>query len=224
MSSVVDSSPPIVWATVADLWERLGKVPLDRICLDPAPGKATQQDLLDLDDHADRICELVEGTLVAKTSGFLEAVVATSIGTILCGFVRDNRLGIVLGTTGPLLILPGQVRVPDACFIAWDRFRGHILPDVPIPAVAPDLAVEVLSEGNTEGEMQRKLRDYFAAGVRLVWYVDPRTRSASVYTSPENCSVVDESGVLTGGDVLPGFELPLRELFAEMDEGSSREG
>lgn len=65
--------------------------------------------------------------------------------------------------------------------------------------------------------MRRKLQDYFTAGVRLVWYVDPRTRTASAYTSPEHCTVFDENGVLTGGDVLPGFELPLRELFVEMD-------
>ena len=63
----------------------------------------------------------------------------------------------------------------------------------------------------------RKLQDYFTASVRLVWYVDPRTRTAAVYTSPEQCSVIDENGVLTGGDVLPGFELSLRELFAEVD-------
>ena len=101
--------------------------------------------------------------------------------------------------------------------MSWDRFPGGKLPKTPIPAVAPDLAVEVLSDSNTEGEMRRKLQDYFTAGVRLVWYVDPRTRTAAVYTSPEQCTVFDENGVLTGGDVLPGFELPLRELFAEIE-------
>jgi Uma2 family endonuclease len=65
--------------------------------------------------------------------------------------------------------------------------------------------------------MQRKLQDYFAAGVRLVWYVDPRTRTATVYTGPEQCTLFGESDVLSGGDVLPGFGLPLRALFAEIE-------
>ena len=69
------------------------------------------------------------------------------------------------------------------CFIAWERFPNRQLPREPIPALAPDLAIEVLSEGNTEQEMQRKLHDYFTAGVRLVWYIDPRSRSAKSYTA-----------------------------------------
>jgi Uma2 family endonuclease len=92
---------------------------------------------------------------------------------------------------------------------------------VPIPAVAPDLAVEVLSAGNTKGEMDRKLRDYFAAGAGLVWYVDPRTRTARSFTSPEQCAVLNEAGWLSGGDVLPGYQLSLRELFAEIDGRAS---
>ena len=131
--------------------------------------------------------------------------------------MRERNLGVVAGPDGTLKILPRQVRIPDVSFISWDRFPDGKLPQTPIPAVAPDLAVEVLSEGNTEGEMRRKLHDYFAAGVRLVWYVDPRSRTAAVYTRPSNASVLGESDVLTGGDVLPGFELSLRELFAEMD-------
>ncbi len=64
--------------------------------------------------------------------------------------------------------------------------------------------------------MQRKLRDYFAAGVRLVWYIDPRTRSAKSYTGENQCVEVSESQSLSGGDVLPEFELPLGELFAKV--------
>ena len=61
--------------------------------------------------------------------------------------------------------------------------------------------------------MQRKLRDYFAAGVRLVWYIDPRTRSAKSYTAEDQFVEVSDAGALSGGDVLPGFEIQLRELF-----------
>jgi Uma2 family endonuclease len=114
-------------------------------------------------------------------------------------------------------VLPRQVRVPDLCVIRWERFPNRRLPREPIPAVAPDLAIEVLSKGNTPGEMRRKLRDYFQAGVRLVWYLDPKARTMEVYTSPEQCTVVGENDVLDGGDVLPGFQLPLKELFARAE-------
>jgi Uma2 family endonuclease len=217
MSTVVDSSPPMVWTTVADLWEWLGGVPLNRIALKPTPGKAVQQDVLDLIDHANRICELVDGVLVEKTTGYMESLLAMAIGEFLRRFVRKHKLGIVLGPDGTLEILPHQVRIPDVCFITWDQFPGGKLPKTPIPAVAPDLAVEVLSEGNTAGEMRRKLHDYFTAGVRLVWYIDARTRTAAVYTAPEQCTMLGENDLLTGGDVLPGFELSLRELFAEIE-------
>ena len=78
----------------------------------------------------------------------------------------------------------------------------------------------MISEGNTDEEMDDKLQKYFQAGLRLVWYVYPETRSAKVYTSPHDVTEIDEGGFLEGGDVLPGFRLSLRELF----EKGRREG
>ncbi len=217
MGVITESPPSIVWATVADLWEQLGRVPLERIRLIPSPGTATEQDLLDLMDHADRICELIDGVLVEKTVGYIESILAMAIGEFLRRFVREHKLGIIAGEGGTLKILPRQVRIPDVSFVSWGRFPGGKLPQIPIPAIAPDLAVEVLSKSNSEGEMRRKLQEYFAAGVRLVWYLDPPTRTAAVYTSPEQCETLREGDTLTGGDVLLSFELPLRELFSEIE-------
>jgi Uma2 family endonuclease len=76
--------------------------------------------------------------------------------------------------------------------------------------------VEVISKGNTAKEMAEKLRNYFAAGSRLVWYVDPQKRQVEVFTSAESRRVVKEGETLDGGDVLPGFEISLKELFAEL--------
>jgi len=221
MATITSSLTRSNWATVAELLEHLGGVPADRVRMVPQPGTATERDVIEVQDHSDFTCELVDGVLVEKTMGYLESALAIAIGASLRAFVRANDLGIVLGEQGTLRILVGQVRVPDVSFIAWSRFPGGRLPDVPIPAVAPDLAVEVLSAGNTEAEMERKLRDYFAAGVRLVWYVDPRTRTARSYVGPEQCTVLNEADSLSGGDVLPGFQLSLRELFAEI-EGRAR--
>ena len=81
--------------------------------------------------------------------------------------------------------------------------------------LAPDLAVEVLSKSNTKPEMKRKLGEYFEAGVRLVWMVDPRKRTVRVHTAADQSFLIKEGESLDGGDVLPGFVLPLRELFED---------
>jgi Uma2 family endonuclease len=77
----------------------------------------------------------------------------------------------------------------------------------------PDLAVEVLSASNTAQEMNRKLQEYFAAGTQLIWYVDPEAQGITVYTAPEQWIELGIEDVLDGGNVLPGFQLSIRELF-----------
>ena len=87
------------------------------------------------------------------------------------------------------------------------------------PLLVPDLAVEVLSDSNTKAEIARKRREYFVAGTRLAWIVDPRTRTVEVYTSPDAPdATLDQEQMLNGGTVLPGFSLSLAELFAELDD------
>jgi Uma2 family endonuclease len=79
--------------------------------------------------------------------------------------------------------------------------------------LAPDLAVEVLIEGNTEAEMTRKVREYFEAAVSLVWLIDPRKRTARAYSTPENSVLILANQSLDGADVLPGFILPLADFL-----------
>ena len=202
--------------TAVDLVERFGAIPLSRIRQNPAPGTATEQDVIEIDAHEDRLCELVDGTLVEKTVGAYESYLSIVLGGFLGSYIRGKRLGIVLGEAGMMRLAPGLVRIPDVSFISLARLPGGRVPREPIPDLVPDLAVEVISKSNTREEMQRKLHDYFGAGVRLVWYVyhSPR-REVRVYLSPEKYSVVREDETLDGGDVLPGFQLPLCELFAE---------
>ena len=122
-----------------------------------------------------------------------------------------------------LRILPNQVRIPDVSFISWDRLPEGKLPPEPIARLAPDLAVEVLSPSNTKGEMDRKLKDYFAAGVRLAWLIDPPSQTAEVYTSPTEVRHVGKNQALDGGDVLPGFRLPLKQLFARAERRKKKQ-
>jgi len=216
MVTITTAAVSNVW-TVADMLEQLGNVPANRVLLVPAPGTATEQDLLYVLDHQDRICELIDGVLVEKTMGYIESLLAIYIARKIGDFVESRKLGIVLGEAGTLRILPKQIRIPDVSFISWEKFPGGKLPQVQIPAIAPDLAVEVISPGNTESELLRKLQDYFSAGVRLVWYIEPASRTAKVYSGPDQYTVLDETQSLSGGEVLPGFELALHDLFAEVE-------
>jgi len=209
---------PLDW-TFADLYEQLGGIPLSRILLHPPLGTATEQDVIEAERRG-HLCELIDGTLVEKAMGWHESRVAMALGHLLESFLDEHDLGIVTGADGTIRLMAGQVRIPDVAFFSWNRFPDRRLPEEPIPDLAPDLAIEVLSPGNTEAEMRRKLRDYYTAGARLVWYIEPRQRTARVYTAVDQETEIGEDQSLSGGDVLPGFELPLRDLFARAERRS----
>jgi Uma2 family endonuclease len=217
MASPVTSPLPI--DNLAELLERLGNVPLERIRFRPAPGTATEDDVLTaLEAPRKRICELIDGVLVEKAMGFRESCLTVILIQILQRFVSSRNLGLVTAPDGTIRLWAGRVRIPDIAFFSWDHLPGRRLPDEPIPMLAPNLAIEVLSRSNTPAEMHRKREDYFSAGVQLVWEIDPETRTLHVYTEPEHAAaVVTEDGTLDGGMILPGFTLPLRPLFAELD-------
>jgi Uma2 family endonuclease len=214
MSSAV-SPPPR--NTVAELLHRLGDIPPERVRMRPLPGTATEADILEVDRTEDRLCELVEGVLVEKAMGIHESFLATLLIEVLNQFVRPRNLGMVSAPDGPMRLFAGLVRIPDVGFASWDRFPGRRIPTDPIPDLVPDLAVEVLSRSNTPREMARKRREYFAAGVLLVWEVDPDTRTVNVYTGPNQFTTLGETDTLDGGTVLPGFTLSLHDLFGELD-------
>jgi Uma2 family endonuclease len=210
-------TPPATIRTLADLLERLGGISADRVRFHPAPGTATEADVLEVERRENRLCELVDGVLVEKAMGFRESLLAFALGGILRAFVVPRNLGLVSGPDGTLRLFPGLVRIPDVAFISWDRIPDRRVPEAPIPGLAPDLAVEVLSPSNTTAEMARKRGEYFAAGVRLVWSVDPRSRTVTVHDAEGRSTTLDEAATLDGGAVLPGFAMPLKDLFAELD-------
>ncbi len=220
MSTIANMSSPAVpvavfpsnW-TFADLQSHLGGVPAERIRLYPTPGTATEEDALWLEDHEDQLCELVDGILVEKVIGFYESILAVQLGYFLYQYLERNNLGIVTGADGQIRLLPTKMRIPDLAFIRWERFPEEKLPQDRVGKTAPDLAVEILSKGNTREEMELKLDEYFAAGVRLVWYIDPESRTARIYSRRDQMETIDASGHLDGGDVLPGFSLRLGELL-----------
>jgi Uma2 family endonuclease len=200
-------------ATLADLLDQLGDIPPERVRARPLPGTATEQDVIDVEARENRLCELVDGVLVEKATGFYESRLAVVLVYLLESYLEKNNRGIVVGADGTIRLMPGLIRIPDVSFVSWKRLPSHELPSEPIPDLVPDLAVEVLSESNTTAEMRRKVREYFEAGVRLVWLLDPETRQVTVHTSPARTRIVREHQTLDGGRVLPGFELPLRQWF-----------
>ena len=202
--------------TALDLVHRFGAIPLHRIRQTPAPGMATEQDVIAIREHDDRLCELVDGVLVEKTMGAYEAYLGSLLTYLLWTFVRPRKLGIVLSSDALVRLAPGLIRIPDVCFYTWARLPEHQITHRAFLEKAPDLAVEVISRSNTKKEMQQKLEDYFAGGSRLVWYVyhEPR-QEVKVYTSPDHWTVIASDQTLDGGDVLPGLRLELRELFAD---------
>src|SRR4051812_38303961 len=171
MSTLLTPSPNIL--TVADLLDRLGGVPADRVRYYPLPGSATEQDAVDIEAHENRLFELVDGVLVEKPLGYEESLLAGWILGELNAFVVPQKLGWVSGADGMMRVNPGQVRMPDVGYISRARAPGGRRPRGPIASISPDLAVEILSASNTVAEMSRKRREYFAGGTRLVWVVDP---------------------------------------------------
>jgi Uma2 family endonuclease len=204
--------------TVADLLARFGPIPHRRVRQDPPPGAATEQDVLDIYEREKRLYELVDGVLVEKTMGIQQSFLAALLVRLLGDFAAARKLGFVLGADGMARLAPGLIRIPDVSFISWAQVPGRKVPRLPMLNFAPVLAVEALSPGNTQEEMDRQLQDYFATGVQVVWYIDDARRTVQVFTAVDQSTVLREPDTLTGDPVLPGFALPLGELFADLEQ------
>lgn len=198
-----------------DLLARFADYPPDRVRLDPPPGTATKKDVIRVDRKEGKLCELIDGTLVEKSVGAKESRLAVWLGRQVDDFAERHGLGIVLGEAGTVELFPGQVRIPDFAYYSFDRLPARKLPDEPIPELQPDLACEAISKSNSKREMWEKLKDYFFAGVKLVWYVDRKTATVEVYTAVDQLVTLTVADTLTGGEVLPGFALPVAAIFGD---------
>lgn len=204
--------------TWEERWSDLGNIPASRIVMQPAPGTATIADAIDANERRGRLCELIDGTLVEKAMGWQESLLASVLIQWLRNHLDQNRVGVVTGPDGMTRLFDGTVRGPDVAFVAWERLPAGRLPKSPIPELVPNFVIEVLSVSNTYSEMSRKRREYFHAGVQLLWMVDPRARSIAVYRSVNDVELIEEGGMLDGGAVLPEWQVDSGELFAKLDE------
>jgi len=160
--------------------------------------------------------EVIDGRVVEKPAmSAFESVFASWLVNLMLSTGNVNQFGLVvsevlfhLDPTRP------RKRRPDVAFVSFERWPR----DRPVPMneaweVVPDLAIEVISRSNTVSEVDEKLEEYFGAGVRLVWVVLPVPKKVYVYTSPTDVRILKSLDDLDGGPVLPGFRLPLGDLF-----------
>jgi Uma2 family endonuclease len=159
-------------------------------------------------------CELVRGELVMMSpAGYEHGDVAGRVHGFLFHFVRQNGLGTVTAAETGFQIGhdPDTVRAPDVGFVCAERVprvrtRGYF-------QGPPDLAVEVVSPSDRAGELLAKVQDWLAAGCRAVWVVDPTSQTVSVYRASHETSLLTVADALSDDELLPGFRLPVAEIF-----------
>jgi len=160
------------------------------------------------------LVELVRGRVVREPRpNTRHGQLTIRLGGRIDAYATERGLGITVTESGFVLSVdPPTVRGPDVAFIA----TRDSPPEEDLAGfwpIAPDLAVEIVSPSNRAAEIREKVLEYLASGTRLVWVVDPATRSVAVYRSRADIRLLTEGDALEGGDVLPGFRLAVRELF-----------
>jgi len=161
--------------------------------------------------------EVIDGRVVEKPLGALEAFLASRLMLWLAPLVDEARLGrVVVEMLFALRPSPELKRRPDLAFVSSERWPlGKRLPRTEAWDVVPDLAVEVISQSNSADEAAKKIEDYFDAGCRQVWVIYPVTNKVQVYESPTRVTILQVGDELRGDPLIPGFRLPLATLFGE---------
>jgi len=165
-------------------------------------------------------CELVRGKVVPKggkfelimPTGAKHGAVTDELETRLSNFVRENKLGRVFAAETGFVLTQGTVRGIDISFVGKEKIAEFGIPDTFFP-VAPDLAVEVISPGNTSDEIQSKIEQYLSAGTKLIWIVYPKQKMIHVHRQSNLIKVLRELDELDGEDILPNFRCKLSEIF-----------
>jgi len=176
------------------------------------PAKRATEDDLRATPQDGRKYELVDGDIRVSPGGIRHSHVSLTLASRLHAFVEEHGAGHAFDSSVGFRLPGGNVRSPDASFVARGRFKGDALQD-DFGDLAPDLAVEVLSPSERPRHVLDKVGEYLEAGVRLVWVIDPRKAKAIVYWSLSDVTELQASDELDGGDVLPGFRCRLSDIL-----------
>ena len=176
--------------------------------------RSTASELFEMPDDGFRY-ELVRGELRRMSpSGTEHGAIVWNLSGLLAPHIKAENLGQGFGAETGFKIAsdPDTVRAADIAFVRRER-----IPETGIPKnfwpLAPDLAVEVLSPGDTYSEVSEKVEDWLNAGARAVWIIDPRRRVVSVHRSMTDVLHLSEADELDGGEVVPGFRCEVSEIF-----------
>jgi Uma2 family endonuclease len=166
----------------------------------------------------DRVFEYINGVEVEKQVGARETFLANRLSHLISGFARPRGLGDAYAGMEIELPVSGNRCKPDVCFVSADAWPlDRLVPDAAWWPIAPDLAVESVSPRERAVITQAKVHGYFAGGVRVVWLIFPGLRTVHRYLSPTDIKGFTAADTLTADPVLPGFALPLADLFPPAD-------
>ena len=153
--------------------------------------------------------EYIKGELIPMPPTSVEhGYISVNLSSLLHLCVRKNQLGRVLSETG--FRVGERVLIPDIAFISTERFPSDISKTSPVP---PDLAVEVVSPSDTLNRIQEKVFAYLEAGTQMVWVLEPRSKTVTVYRSETDMTVLTRNDTLSGEEVVKGFSCQVAELF-----------
>jgi len=172
---------------------------------------ATEADLLRTPRDGQKY-ELVDGQIRVSPAGSRHGRVCMQLGARIHAFVEERQLGYAFESSTGFRLPGGNVRVPDVSFVARGRFPGEQLPEG-FPDLPPDLAIEVLSPDDHSRDVLDKVGEYLEAGVRLVWVIDPKRRTAVVHRSLTDVRKLGPEDWLEGEDVMPGFRCQLADVL-----------
>lgn len=184
------------------------------------PKPITSDDLLAMPDDG-YVYELFRGDLVREPPpGYMHGAYESRLVELLGAHVRKHHLGQVFsGDAGfTLERSPDTTLAPDVAFVSRERWEKQGEAPGYWPG-APDLAIEILSPFNTGLEIGLKVRTYLAAGARLVWVIDPKTRTATVWKPGALPRQIPATGVLDGEDVVPGFRCTVQDILGSSPAG-----
>jgi len=177
----------------------------------------TDEALMALPDTGDRY-ELINGELVSMgNSGMEHGELSAFLAGSLSIYVRSRKLGVVCDSSTAFTMESGNKRSPDISFVSRERLLGLKRLPKGFFQGAPDLAIEVISPSNTFEEIHGKIVEYFGNGCRLIWVVHPDEESVLVYRKPQPDRLLKITDLLDGEEVIPGFTLPVSELFVELE-------